>query len=121
MNDGLETTTAIATEGISITDMKSLSTDTPSVVNMQALEPSIVVRIYKEKLIQLYQRSAELQSVGRAILESMIVAENEWKEMYTLYDPKKRYDFFDAKSTTVFCTSSASVHCFVSWYQEGNP
>lgn len=102
LNDGLETTTAIATEGISITDMKSLSTDTPSVVNMQALEPSIVVRIYKEKLIQLYQRSAELQSVGRAILESMIVAENEWKEMYTLYDPKKRYDFLMQKAPQFF-------------------
>ena len=71
LNDGLETTTAIATEDSFITDMKSLSSETPSVLNIQSLEPSIVVRLFKEKLIRLYKQSAELQNVGRAILESM--------------------------------------------------
>jgi CRP-like cAMP-binding protein len=102
LNEGLETTTAIATEDSFITDMKSLSSETPSVLNIQSLEPSIVVRLFKEKLIRLYKQSAELQNVGRAILESMIVAENEWKEMYTLYDPKKRYVFLMQKAPQFF-------------------
>jgi CRP-like cAMP-binding protein len=102
LNDGLETTTAIATEDSFITDMKSLSSETPSVLNIQSLEPSIVVRLFKEKLIRLYKQSAELQNVGRAILESMIVAENEWKEMYTLYDPQKRYVFLMQKAPQFF-------------------
>jgi CRP-like cAMP-binding protein len=102
LNDGLETTTSIATEDSFITDMKSLSSETPSVLNIQSLEPSIVVRLFKEKLIRLYKQSAELQNVGRAILESMIVAENEWKEMYTLYDPQKRYVFLMQKAPQFF-------------------
>ena len=102
LNEGLETTTAIATEDSFITDMKSLSSETPSVLNIQSLEPSIVVRLFKEKLIRLYKQSAELQNVGRAILESMIVAENEWKEMYTLYDPQKRYVFLMQKAPQFF-------------------
>lgn len=102
LNDGLEITTAIATEDSFITDMKSLSSETPSVLNIQSLEPSVVVRLFKEKLIHLYKQSAELQTVGRAILESMIVAENEWKEMYTLYDPQKRYAFLMQKAPQFF-------------------
>lgn len=102
LNDGLETTTALATEGIFITDMKSLSSETSSLLNIQCLESSLVVRLYKDQLIRLYKQSAELQTVGRAILESMIVAENEWKEMYTLYDPQKRYAFLMQKAPQFF-------------------
>lgn len=102
LNDGLETTTSIAIEGLFITDMKSLSSETASNLNIQALEPAIIVRLYKEKLIQLYKQSAELQTVGRAILESMLVSENEWKEMYTLYDPQKRYAFLMEKAPQFF-------------------
>lgn len=102
LNDGLETTTAIATEGVCITDMKSLSAVTPSNLNIQAIEPSVIIRLFKEKLVALYQQSAELQMLGRAILESMIIAENEWKEMYTLYDPQKRYTFLMEKAPQFF-------------------
>ena len=102
LNDGLETTTAISIEGLFITDMKSLSSETASNLNIQALEPAVIVRLYKEKLINLYKQSAELQTVGRAILESMVVAENEWKEMYTLYDPQKRYTFLMQKAPQFF-------------------
>ncbi|MGZ3846897.1 MAG: Crp/Fnr family transcriptional regulator [Flavisolibacter sp.] len=102
LNDGLETTTAIAIEGVFVTDMKSLSAETPSNLNIQSLETAIVVRLHKEKLINLYKQSAELQTVGRALLESMVIAENEWKEMYTLYDPQKRYTFLMQKAPEFF-------------------
>ena len=102
LNEGLETTTVIAAEGISITDMKSLSGGVPSRLNIQALESSVVVRLFKERLVRLYTKSAELQMVGRAILESMVVVENEWKEMYTLYDPRKRYSFLMQKAPHFF-------------------
>lgn len=93
LNDGLETTTALATEGAFITDMRSLSTEDSSLVNIQALESSIIVRLYKEKMTGLYKQSAEMQALGRSILEATVIAENDWKEMYILYDPQKRYEF----------------------------
>ena len=96
--DGEEITTGIYLEGICLTNMKSLTTVTPSRIYVQALEDSITARLYKDSLIGLYEKSSELQAVGRAILEGMIVEENEWKEMYTLYDPEERYKFLLQKS-----------------------
>jgi CRP-like cAMP-binding protein len=93
LNDGIETTTAFATEGNFVTDMRSLSTASPSLVNIHALESSLTVRLYKDKMTDLYNQSAEIQALGRSILEAMVVAENNWKEMYILYDPQKRYEF----------------------------
>jgi len=96
--DGEDITTGLYLENICLTNMKSLTTATPSHLYLQALEDSITARLYKESLIGLYEKSAELQSVGRAILEGMIIEENEWKEMYTLYDPEERYKFLLQKS-----------------------
>lgn len=96
--DGEDITTGLYLEGICITNMKSLSTNTPSHLFIQALEDSTVARLHKESLIGLYEKSSELQAVGRAILEAMIVEENDWKEMYTLYDPDERYRFLLNKS-----------------------
>lgn len=99
--DGEEITTGIYLEGICLTNMKSLTTVTPSHIYLQALEDATVARLYKDSLIGIYERSAELQSVGRAILEGMIVEENEWKEMYTLYDPEERYKFLLQKAPAI--------------------
>lgn len=96
--DGEDITTGLYLEGICLTNMKSLTTVTPSHIYLQALEDSVTARLYKDDLIGLYDQSPELQSVGRAILEGMIVEENEWKEMYTLYDAEERYKFLMQKS-----------------------
>jgi CRP-like cAMP-binding protein len=96
--DGIDITTGLYLEDICLTNMKSLSTSTPSHLYLQALEDSITARLYKDQLIGLYDQSSELQSLGRSILEGMIIAENEWKEMYTLYDPEERYKFLLGKS-----------------------
>jgi CRP-like cAMP-binding protein len=96
--DGTEFTTGMFTEGICLTNMKSLSQGTPSEVNIEANEFSVVTRFYKENLIGLYGQSPQLQSLGRSVLESMVINENSWKEMYTLYDPAERYEFLLQKS-----------------------
>jgi CRP-like cAMP-binding protein len=96
--DGEEITTALYTEGACITEMKSLSQRIPSQLNIVANEKSVVIRLYKKELIGLYDQSAELQALGRAILESMVVNESRWKEMYTLYDPTERYQFLVRKA-----------------------
>lgn len=99
--DGEDITTGLYLEGICLTNMKSLSAASASHLYLQALEDSITARLYKEELIGLYEKSAALQAVGRAILEGMIVEENDWKEMYTLYDPEERYKFLMQKSPAI--------------------
>ncbi|RYZ20589.1 MAG: Crp/Fnr family transcriptional regulator [Chitinophagaceae bacterium] len=91
--DGLEVTTGLYTDGSFVTDMKSLRTAGPATGYIQALEDAVIVRLYKSKLVDLYAASAGLQAVGRALLEAMVIRENEWKEMYTRYDPAQRYAF----------------------------
>ncbi len=95
--DGEEISTALYTSGQFITNMKSLSREIPSEVNIQALEDAIVVRLQKKEMIGLYEKSAELQAAGRALLEAMVIRENEWKEMYSLFDPAERYEFLMKK------------------------
>lgn len=99
--DGFEITTGIYLENRCITNMKSLSTQTPSTASIQALEDVIYARIYGKELQALYEHSSELQSVGRAILEGMVIEENDWKEMYSLYDPEERYLFLMKKSPAI--------------------
>lgn len=99
--DGVEFTTGLFTEGLCITNMKSLSQESPSEISIQANEVSMVTRFYKDKLIGLYQSSGELQALGRTVLESMVINENSWKEMYTLYDPTERYNFLLRKAPDI--------------------
>lgn len=99
--DGEDITTGLYLEGFCLTNMKSLTTVTASHIYLQALEDSVTARLYKDSLIALYEKSSELQMLGRAILEGMIIEENEWKEMYTLYDPEERYKFLMKKSPEI--------------------
>lgn len=99
--DGLEVTTGLYLENICVTNMKSLSTQTPSTVSLQAVEDVTYARIHSRNLEHLYGESSELQQVGRAILEKMIIEENDWKEMYSLYDPEERYLFLLQKSPSI--------------------
>jgi CRP-like cAMP-binding protein len=96
--DGLEITTGIYLENICVTSMKSLSAKSPSTLSIQAVEDVYYARIKGEDLQRMYSLSSELQNIGRAILESMVIEENDWKEMYTLYDPEERYLFLLKKS-----------------------
>jgi CRP-like cAMP-binding protein len=99
--DGDEVTTALYLEGVCVTNMVSLSKGEPSKLMIQANEDSLVVRLYKDRLINLYEQSAGLQSIGRAVLESMVIEENSWKEMYALYSSEERYQFLTTKSPTL--------------------
>ena len=96
--DGIEVTTGLFIEGSFVTNMKSLTSSSPSQLFAQAMEDATIVRLYKDAMIGLYKESAEMQTVGRTILEAMVVQENEWKEMYTLYDPEERYQFLMTKN-----------------------
>lgn len=97
-NDGEEVTTGMHLEGICVTNMASLSKGEPSKLTIEANEDSGLVRLHKDRLIALYQQSSELQSIGRAVLESMVVEENSYKEMYALYTPEERYQFLTTRT-----------------------
>lgn len=96
-NDGEEVSTGLHLEGHCVTNMASLSKDEPSKLTIQANEDSVLVRFYKNRLISLYDTSPELQSIGRAVLEAMVVEENSYKEMYALYSAEERYRYLTTR------------------------
>jgi hypothetical protein len=53
--------------------------------------------VSKEALNQLFKQSAELEGVGRVIMENIMADDSAWKEMYTIYNPEERYKFLMRK------------------------
>lgn len=88
-----EVTTALYTEGVCMTDMKSLATKQPSTIFIQTLEDATVIKLNKNELIALYDTAPELQGIGRVLTEYLIADEIQWREMYTIYSHEDRYKF----------------------------
>lgn len=97
-NDGEEITVGLHAPDHCFTHMKSLMNMEPSYLNIQAVAPSVLVRLRKSDMIELYQRTPEMEGIGRKMLEHMVVLENDWKEMYALYNPEQRYTFLVNKA-----------------------
>lgn len=86
-----EVTTAFYAEQQFMADMKSIATLQPSHYYLQAVEDAVVVMIEKSEMTALYTQLPQMEKIGKAILEHMLIETNEWKEMYTLYAPGDRY------------------------------
>lgn len=98
LKENEEVTTGLFTEGVCMTDMKSLTTLQPSTIFIQTLEDAIVVKMNKTSLINLYKQAPEIEGIGRVILEHMLANDAEWKEIYTIYSPEERYHFLLKKA-----------------------
>ena len=98
LKENEEVTTGLFTEGICMTNMKSLTTLQPSNIFIETLEDAIVVKLSKESMIQLYKDAPPLEGVGRVIVEHMLADEADWKEIYTIYNPGERYRFLVNKA-----------------------
>lgn len=88
-----EVTTAFYAEQQFMTDMKSIAALQPSDNYLQAVEDAVVIAIDKTEMTALYAHMPQMEKIGKAILEHMLIETNEWKEMYTLYAPDDRYRF----------------------------
>ena len=91
--DGLEINIGFTFEGHFTTDLKSLRSASPSDKTIQAGEPTIVYEFDKDKLLQLYQVSAEIESFGRKLLEQLLLAQEEHSQLFKIYTPAERYHF----------------------------
>jgi CRP-like cAMP-binding protein len=101
LKENEEVTTGLFTEGICMTNMKSLTTLQPSTIFIQTLEDAIVVKMNKESLIALYKQAPGIEGIGRIILEHMLADDADWKEIYTIYSPEERYHFLLKKAPQI--------------------
>ncbi|MVM41149.1 cyclic nucleotide-binding domain-containing protein [Spirosoma sp. HMF3257] len=91
LKEGEERNVAFTLENGFVTDLKSLRSAQPSDLSIQALEPSTLVSIPKNDLLQLYERSHQLEAFGRRLLENLLEEQEEYATWFTLYSAKERY------------------------------
>lgn len=91
--DGLPINLHFALENTFTTNLQQLRSGLPSVYNIQAAEPTLVLAIEKERLMQLYQQSPEISAWGRAILEKLLDEQERQAQMFRLQSAKERYEF----------------------------
>jgi CRP/FNR family transcriptional regulator, anaerobic regulatory protein len=87
-----EKITLFAIEDWWVTNMESFVNKTPSLVNIQALEPTTVLRLSKEALEELYVSIPKLERLFRMITENMLIAIQRKNDVYMQMKSKERYD-----------------------------
>lgn len=89
--DGTEINTDFTFEGHFTTNLKSLRSSTFSDTSIQASEPTTLYEFDKDRLLELYKVSPEIESFGRKLLEQLLIAQEEHANLFKIYSPKERY------------------------------
>ncbi|PCJ67273.1 MAG: hypothetical protein COA58_02855 [Bacteroidetes bacterium] len=90
--DGREVNTSFYFEESFISDFESLTNDLPSKKSIQVMENTNVIFIPKIKLLALYEESTSFQTLGRKILEQVVILEQQYSSLFTIFLPKERYE-----------------------------
>jgi len=94
--DGIEINTSFAFETAFTSDLKSLSTDNPSGVIIQAGENTTLYMFEKKALLALYKVSPEIESFGRKLLSQMLIAQQGHADIFKTCTPAERYQYLMA-------------------------
>jgi len=93
IKEGLEINTEFTFEGNFTTNLKSLRTTTGSEMIIQAGEPTTLYLLDKDKLLDLYKLSAEIESFGRKLLEELLIAKEEQTNLFKFSSAAERYHY----------------------------
>ena len=91
--DGIDINTDFTFENNFTTNLKSLRSNLPSETNIQAGESTTIYEFEKDKLLNLYKASPEIESFGRKLLEQLLIAQEEHSTLFKIYSPAERYDY----------------------------
>lgn len=91
--DGIDINTDFTFENNFTTNLKSLRFFTPSDTTIQAGEPTRIYEFDKDKLLELYKVSPEIESFGRNLLEQLLIAQDEHTNLFKIYSPIERYRY----------------------------
>lgn len=106
--DGIEINTDFTFEGNFTTDLKSLRSASPAETTIQAGEPAIIYVFDKDKLLELYKVSAEIESFGRKLLEQLLIAREEHTNLFKIYSPTERYQYLETNKPGILQRISLS-------------
>jgi CRP-like cAMP-binding protein len=92
-NDGLDINTDFTFENNFTTNLRSLRSSLPSDTTIQAGEATIIYEFDKDKLLELYKLSPEIESFGRKLLEQLLIMQEEHINLFKLFTPTERYNY----------------------------
>ena len=93
LHDGKEINSEFFMENSIANDHESLTTQEPSRLFIEALEPVKAVKFTRDDLISLYKISPDLQAVGRDLLAILLIERNRYASLFTLNKPIERYKY----------------------------
>jgi CRP-like cAMP-binding protein len=99
--DGTEINTNFTFEGNFTTNLKSLRSSSSSDTTIQAGETTTIYEFDRDKLIELYKVSPEIESFGRKLLEQLLIAQEEYTNLFKIYSPTKRYQYFQTNKPEI--------------------
>lgn len=89
--DGEEVHTAFHFEDNFVSDYESLTTEKPSQNEIVALEDSELLYFTSAEMMQVYEQCPKVPLLGRRIMESLLVKQQQYINLFLDHSPKERY------------------------------
>jgi CRP-like cAMP-binding protein len=106
--DGTEINTDFTFEGNFTTNLKSLRSASLADTSIQAGEITIIYEFDKDRLLELYKVSPEIESFGRKLLEQLLITQEEHANLFKIYSPTERYRYLQANKSEILQRVSLS-------------
>ncbi len=106
--DGIDINVNFTFENNFTTNLKSLRSSGPSDTTIQAGESTGIYELDKDKLLDLYKLSPELESFGRKLLEQLLIDQEEHTNLFKIYSPTERYRYLQENNPEILQRISLS-------------
>ena len=104
--EGKEINLQFTLPGNFVTDLKSLRNESASSYNMVAGAASSVWVFEKEKLLKLYEQSAEITALGKNLLELLLIEQEAHAHRFKIQTPEERYLYIEKEEPQLLQTIS---------------
>lgn len=102
IKNGVEKTCDISIENFWVTDFQSFTHDTSCIMNLQAMEDTLVFIIKKENLHKLYLECSKYETFGRLMTEQVALRATEIAMSFSSEKPEERFHNLIKKQPDLF-------------------
>jgi len=89
--DGKERTYRVLREDMWVSEYAAFLTRKPSMINIEALEETIVLQLHYNKMQEGYEKAKVFERFGRKMAEALFITESEKSSEMRLKSPELRY------------------------------
>jgi len=86
-----EVITQLAKEGDLVSSSVSFFSCQPSQYAIEALEPTVLLSLSRQKLEELYELNPELERLGRLLITDLYLTKEKWEQDHIRFDIRERF------------------------------